>query len=115
MRCAVRPILHGPGVPIPLPPRVLETVEVSASENFWSDSQLTENSEYECDDDQHPKSFNQTELNDLVRDLNFPKASALILGSILKPKRMLCTDTTFAWYEHRENFPKASAFILGSS
>ena len=30
--CAMRPIPHGPGVPIPLPPRVLETIEDSVSE-----------------------------------------------------------------------------------
>ena len=41
--CAVRPNRHGPGVPIPLPPRMLETVEDSvACEKFWCDSQLTE-------------------------------------------------------------------------
>ena len=49
------------------------------------------------------KLFNQAELNDLVRDLSLPKASALILGSRLKAKRMLSTDTTFAWYKHRKN------------
>ena len=32
-----------------------------------------------------------------------PKASVLIPGSRLKAKRMLCTDTTFAWYKHLEN------------
>ena len=64
---------------------------------------MTESSEYECDDDQQPKPFAQADLNDLVRDLNLPKASALILGSSLKAKRMLRTDNTFAWYKHREN------------
>ena len=81
---------------MPLPPRVLETIEDSISEKSWPDSQWIESSEYECDDDQQPKLFNQTELNDLVRDLNLPKASALILGSRLKAKRMLSIDTTFA-------------------
>ena len=95
--------LIGPGIPIPLPPRVLETVQDFVSEKSWSDNQLTEKSEYECDDDQQPKPFNQVELNNLVRDLNLPKASALILGSRLKAKRMLSTDTTLAWYKHREN------------
>ena len=66
-------------------------------------SQLTEFSDYEYDKDQQPKPFNQGELNDFVRDLNLPKSSALILGSRLKAKRMLSTDTTFAWYKHREN------------
>ena len=35
-------IPHEPGVPISLPPRVLETVEDSVSEKSWSYSQLTE-------------------------------------------------------------------------
>ena len=35
--CAVRPTPHWPGVPIPLPPRVLEKVEDSVSKS-WSDS-----------------------------------------------------------------------------
>ena len=84
-------------------PKVLETVKDSVNEKSWYDSQLTESSEYECDDDQQPKLFYQVELNDLVRDLNLPKASSLILGFQLKAKHMLSTDTTFACYKHREN------------
>ena len=84
LTCAIQSISHGPSVPIPLPPRVLETVKDSVSEEFLSDSQLTDCSEYEYGDDQQPKPFNQAKLNDLVRDLNLPKTSALILGSRLK-------------------------------
>ena len=84
-------------------PRVLETVEDSISEESLSDSKLTECSEFENDDDQQPKLFNQAELYDLVRDLNLPKSFALILGSRLKANRMLSTDTTFAWHKHRES------------
>ena len=103
MPCAVLLIPHRPGAAIPLPPRVLETAEDSVSEKSWYDSQLTESSKNECDDDQQPKPFNEAELNNLVRDFNFPKASALILGFRLKAKRMLSTHTTFAWHRHREN------------
>ena len=78
---------HGPGDPIPLP----QTVKDSVGEKSWSDSKLTESSEYECDDDQQPMPLNQAGLNDLVRDLNLPKASALTLDSRLKAKRMLST------------------------
>ena len=35
--------------------------------------------------------------------LSEPKASTLILGSRLKAKCILSTDTTFAWYKHCEN------------
>ena len=102
MPCAIRPIPHGPGLPIPLSPRVFETAEDSVSEESLSDSQLTECSVHEYDDHQQPKPFNQAELNDLVRDLNLPEASTLILGSRLKAKPVLCTNITFAWYKHRE-------------
>ena len=53
LSCAIRPIPYGPGEPIPLPSRVLETVEDFVSEESLSDSQLTECSEYdfEYDDD----------------------------------------------------------------
>ena len=41
---------YGLGVAIPLPPKDLETVEDSVSEESLSDSQMTECSEYEYDD-----------------------------------------------------------------
>ena len=52
--CAIQQISHVPGVPIPLPPRVSETVEDSVSERSLFDCQFTECSEYEYeyDDDQ---------------------------------------------------------------
>ena len=53
----MQPIPHGLGVPYPLPSRVFEIVKDSVGEKSWSDSQLTESSEYECDDDPQPKSF----------------------------------------------------------
>ena len=63
--------------------------------------------EYGCDYDQQQKPFNQAELikseTDFIRDLNLPKVSALIVGSRLKAKLLLSSDTTFAWYKHREN------------
>ena len=102
MPFAIWPIPHGPGVPIPLPSRILETVENSFSEESLSDVQLTDCSEYEHGNDQQPKPFNQAELNDIERDLNLPKTFALILGSRLKAKRMLCIDITFAWYKNCE-------------
>lgn len=46
--------------------------------------------------------FTQTELNDLVRDLNLSKESAELLGSRLKEKNMLDKDTTYYWYRSRE-------------
>ena len=75
--CAIRPISHRSDAPIPLPPKVLKTVEDSVFGESLSDSQLTECLEYEYDDDQQPKPFSQAELIDLVIDLNLPKALLL--------------------------------------
>lgn len=49
-----------------------------------------------------PEQFTQSELNDLVRDLNLPKISVELLGSRLKEKKLLYPCTTFSWYRHRE-------------
>ena len=85
----------------------METVKDSVSENSWSDSQLTECSEYKYDDDdgndddQQPKPFDQAELNDCQR-FEFAKSFCSFSGIQVKAKLVLCTDTTFAWYKHRE-------------
>ena len=42
------------------------------------------------------------ELNDLVRDLDLPKVSAVLLGSRLKSRNVLDSEVTFSWYKHRE-------------
>ena len=51
--------------------------------------------------------LNQAELNNCVINLNLPNESALIVGSRLrakhKNKNLLGTDTTFAWYMHRDS------------
>ena len=80
----------------------METAEDSVGEESLSDSQLTECSECDYDNHKQRKLFYQPELDDLVRNLNLPKAFALIPGSRLRVKRMLCTDTTFVWFKHRE-------------
>lgn len=49
-----------------------------------------------------PLTFNQSELNDLVRDLGLSKDNSLILGSRLQEKNLLFPDTTFSWYKQRE-------------
>ncbi|EFN77001.1 hypothetical protein EAI_07091, partial [Harpegnathos saltator] len=52
--------------------------------------------------DNSPKSFNQSALNDLVRDLGLSKESVELLGSRLKERHLLESETTFSWYRYRE-------------
>ncbi|GBO21190.1 hypothetical protein AVEN_254870-1 [Araneus ventricosus] len=83
MPSAIRPVPHRPGIPVPSPTDTVENF-------FYSDTE----SECEIDDElygsisEEPKRFTQSELNDLVRDLNLPKNSAEVLAGEL----VYCSD-----------------------
>ena len=55
--------------------------EKHESDSDFTSSQVTD-----------PQPFNQSELNDLVRDLNLSKESSEILASCLKEKNLLTLD-----------------------
>ena len=67
---AIRPVPHGPDIPVPNPPRQLHTLEAESSA---TPNESSEASEYGTDTHGTPEPFTQTELSDLVRDLNLPK------------------------------------------
>ena len=69
---------------MPLPPAVLKDFEESGTEISSSECQSADDSEYKYTGDHRPMLFGQEELNDLVRDLDLPKVSALLLNSRLK-------------------------------
>ncbi|GBM50362.1 hypothetical protein AVEN_128987-1 [Araneus ventricosus] len=110
---AIRPVPHGLGIPVPSPPNTVENI-------FFSDT----GSECEIDDDvdevydsisDEHKLFTQSELNDLVRDLNLPKGSAEVLGPRLKEKKLLAPGT----FRNREQefilfFPQAGELVYCS-
>jgi hypothetical protein len=81
---AIRPVPHGPDIPVPNSPKQLHTLEAESSA---TPNESSEDSE--CGTDTHgtPEPFTQTELNDLVRDLNLPKDAAELLVSRLKEKK----------------------------
>lgn len=50
----------------------------------------------------HSSKFTQPELSNTVRRLNLSKDNAELLGSILKDKDLLATNTKITLYRHRE-------------
>jgi hypothetical protein len=80
---AIRPVPHGPDVPVPKPSKQLDTLEAESS---VTPNEMSEDSEYGTSILDTPEPFNQTELNDLVGDLNLPKDDAELLGFRLKEK-----------------------------
>jgi hypothetical protein len=86
---AVRLVLHGPDIPVPNPPKQLDTLE---AELHATPNKLSEDSEYGTYTYGIPEPFTRTELNYLVRDFNLRKDAAE-LGSRLKVKILLTPGT----------------------
>lgn len=99
---AIRPVPHSEGIPIPVPPQQLQATDSDVVQSA-SDETLHDGSDVDYrGGSSAPEPLSQTDLDDLVRDLNLSKESAQLLGSRLKEKNLLASDTTFAWYRNRE-------------
>ena len=46
--------------------------------------------------------FTQSELNDLIQELQLTKGKSELLGSRLREKNMLASGVKFSWYRNRE-------------
>ena len=87
---AIRPVPHGPDVPIPTPPALLKDVEESDAKMSSFECQSADDLQYECNKDHRPTLFGQEELNDLVQGLDLPKLLALLLFTC---KKLQCDGT----------------------
>jgi hypothetical protein len=66
---ALRPVVHGPEVPVPQPTEILEDASTDSSDSGGDDE------EFQCHtESQSPQLFTQSELNDVIRDLGLPQA-----------------------------------------
>ena len=72
----MRPVDHGPDVPVPTPPNSLDDMATFYDTDNEGSSSGEEFSGY----NNEPQLFTQPELNDLVRDLDLPKEAAKLLG-----------------------------------
>ena len=75
---ALRPVPHSEDVPIPTVPVELN---LSLSSSDSSQSAIVNDDDYTTTDNKAPKLMSQSDLDDLVRDLDLPKQSAQLLGS----------------------------------
>lgn len=90
------PISHSPDIPIPQPPlRSPSATEVD------SVSEPSSQEEFEVSTTTEPHLISQSDLNDLVRDLDLTKEKSEILGSRLKQWNLLQTDVNTTAYRKR--------------
>lgn len=96
---AIKPVPHGPGIPVPELPGEMSEMEWSSSAESEASEQDTWNAEPSTN---QPQPLTQFELNDLTRDLNLTKESAQLLGSRLRENNLLAPQTTYFWYRNRD-------------
>jgi hypothetical protein len=78
---ALRPVVHGPDVPVPPRTEILEDASTNSSESGG------DNEECQCHTEcQSPQLFTQSELNDVIRDLGLPKEKSKLSSYRLKKR-----------------------------
>ena len=96
---AIKPVPHGPGIPVPEPRGEIGEMERSSSTEREESDQDTWNAEQST---LEPMPLTQFQLNDLTRDLNLTKESAQLLGSRLRECNLLAPSSTYFWYRNRD-------------
>ena len=99
---AIRPVAHSEDLPVPVftsLPEIDETEEIPADLSISSGDSC---SDYE-EPSNGPQLFNQSELNDLVRDLCLSKEQSEVLASRLQEKNILDSGTKVTYYRTRES------------
>ncbi|KAF2352327.1 hypothetical protein FHG87_016916 [Trinorchestia longiramus] len=89
---AIKPVPHGPDVPVPEPNVTMESSSDSESSDMIDTAKCNQ---YRSEEDDQPVPLAQVELNNLTRDLKLLKESAQLLDSRLREKRLLVPGTTF--------------------
>ena len=101
----MRPITHSDEVPVPVFTKLSDV-----DEDLFTSSTSSSNCDDDDDKDIAHEAWNtdqiclysQSELNDLIRDLNLPKQSAEVLAFIMHEKHLLKCGTSISFYRNRE-------------
>ena len=103
---AVRPIPHSDKVPVPiftkLPDIDEDQLRSSTSSTNSDDDDEEQDIAHDAWNAGRVSLYSQSELNDLMRDLNLPKQSAEVLAFRLQEKHLLKAGTNVSFYRNRE-------------
>ena len=103
---AMRPIPHSDKVPVPiftnLPDIDEDQLRSSTSSTNFDNDDEEQDIAHEAWNAGRVSLYSQSELNDLIRDLNLPKQSAEVLASRLQEKHLLKAGTRVSFYRNRE-------------
>ena len=102
----MRPIPHSDKVPVPI---FTKLPDIDEDQLMSSTSSTNSDHDDEEPDIAHEtwnagrvSLYSQSELNNLIRDLNLPKQSAEVLASRLQEKYLLKAGISFSFYRNRK-------------
>ena len=102
----MRPIPHSDKVPVPIFTKLPNIDEDQLSSSTPSTNSDDDNEEqdiaHEAWNAGRVSLYSQSELNDLIRDLNLPKQSAEVLASRLQEKHLPIAGKSVSFYRNRE-------------
>ena len=102
----MRPIPHSDKVPVPiftkLPDIDEDQLRSSTSSTNSDNDDEEQDIAHEAWNAGRVSFYSQSELNDLIQDLNLPKQSAEVLASRLQEKRLLKAGTSVLFYPNRK-------------
>ena len=99
---AIRPVPHSAELPIPTPPVSKQLLSSSDESSTDSDEDVDElHDTYEACTSNDPHLISQTELNDLVRDLNLSKQQSELLASRLQQWNLVHPDVRISTFRKR--------------
>jgi hypothetical protein len=84
---AIRPVPHSSEIPVPLPPSSLDDIQSDSKDGTILPPRDESSSDFSVGEG--PQLFSQSELKDLVRDLDLSKDAVELLGSTLKNKNKI--------------------------
>lgn len=88
-----KPVPHSPSVPYPVCPKRKKQLH----DSYGS----TESSQSDVEHEKKPMLFTQSELNDLIRDLDLSKDNSETLASRLQERNLLTSDVKVTYYRDR--------------
>lgn len=98
---AVRPMLHGDKCSIPISPNVIPNFGIDEQVEFESDEEIVDANDPDYVSEHQPHLLNQSELNDLVRDLELTKEKSELLGSRMLQWNLLAKGTKVTSFRTR--------------
>ena len=99
---AIKPVAHGPHIPIQNFLEILSCWSISKDTEDESMLELRDQQTCNASSSNQPKIYAQAQLNALSTDLHLSKESAQLLGSRLCEHNLPAPKTTFHWYLNQD-------------